>query len=159
MTPIFGFAGNRLLLDAPLGAARTRHLRHFIGGCLAVALAGLGAGRADAQETVKIGLVMPMTGALASNGREAVAGAKLYIAQHGDTVAGKKIELIVRDDASIPDNGKRLAQELIVNDKVNLLGAGVTPTAMSMAPIVTEAKVATVVMISGTSVVTERSPY
>ena len=46
-----------------------------------------------------------------------------------------------------------------VNDKVAILGAGTTPSAMSMAPIATEAKIPTVVMISGTSVVTERSPY
>jgi branched-chain amino acid transport system substrate-binding protein len=163
MIPKFGFAGRRKVLDAtsgaPLGPANVRHLRHFIVSCFAFAIAGLDAGGAAAQDAVKLGLVMPMTGALASNGREVVAAAKLYIAQHGDSVAGKKIELIVKDDASIPDNGKRLAQELIVNDKVSLLGAGATPTAMSMAPIVTEAKVATVVMISGTSVVTERSPY
>jgi ABC-type branched-subunit amino acid transport system substrate-binding protein len=81
------------------------------------------------------------------------------IQQHGDTVAGQKIELIIRDDAGVPDNGKRLTQELIVKERVSFLGAGITPTAMAMAPLVTEGKVATVVMISGTSVVTERSPY
>src|SRR6516225_5155368 len=72
---------------------------------------------------------------------------------------GTKVQLIIRDDAGVPDAGKRLAQELIVKDKVSFLGAGITPTAMAMAPLATEAKVATVVMISGTSVVTERSPY
>jgi branched-chain amino acid transport system substrate-binding protein len=142
-----------------LSSANVPHLPHFLASCFALGIVGLGASSASAQDVVKLGLVMPMTGPLAANGREAVAGAKLYVAQHGDIVAGKKIEIIVKDDASVPDNGKRLAQELIVNDKVNLLGAGFTPTAMSMAPIVTEAKVATVVMISGTSVVTERSPY
>jgi branched-chain amino acid transport system substrate-binding protein len=100
-----------------------------------------------------------MTGTSAAVGREISDAAKLYVAQHGDTVAGKKIELIIRDDASVPDNAKRLAQELVVNDKVSFLGASLTPSAMSMAPIATEAKVATVVMVSGTSVVTERSPY
>ncbi len=144
-----------------------RH-RHLIAGCFAIAAAGLvnslSAGSVAAQSpaqdnTIKIGLIMPMTGAVAAAGREAVDGAKLYIAQHGDTVAGKKIELIVRDDASVPDNAKRLAQELIVNDKVNFFGAGFTPSAMSMAPLVTQAKVPSVIMISGTSVVTDRSPY
>jgi len=129
----------------------------------AVAIVAAGAGSAAAQDskqdTVKIGLVMPMTGTLGPAGQEAVAGAKLYMAQHGDTVAGKKIELIVRDDGTVPDVGKRLAQELIVNDKVQFLGAGTTPTALSMAPIVTEGKVPGVIMISGTSVATERSPY
>ncbi len=117
------------------------------------------AGTAAAQDTVKIGLVMPMTGTLGPAGQEAVAGAKLYMAQHGDTVAGKKIELIVRDDGTVPDVGKRLAQELVVNDKVQFLGAGSTPTALSMAPIVTQGKVPSVIMISGASVATERSPY
>jgi branched-chain amino acid transport system substrate-binding protein len=132
-------------------------MKHFVAGCLAIA--ALGAGSAAAQDTIKIGMVMQMTGPNAAGGREISAAAKLYVAQHGDSVAGKKIELIFRDDASIPDNAKRLAQELIINDKVSLLAAGITPSAMAMAPIATEAKVPTVVTISGTSVVTERSPY
>jgi branched-chain amino acid transport system substrate-binding protein len=134
-------------------------LKHFVAGCLAIAAAALGTGSAAAQDTIKIGMVMQMTGPNAAGGREISAAAKLYVAQHGDSVAGKKIELIFRDDASIPDNAKRLAQELIVNDKVSLLAAGITPSAMAMAPIATEGKVPTVVTISGTSVVTERSPY
>ena len=134
-------------------------MKYFVAGCLAIAAAALGAGSAAAQDTIKIGMVMQMTGPNAAGGREISAAAKLYMAQHGDSVAGKKIELIFRDDASIPDNAKRLAQELIVNDKVSLLAAGITPSAMAMAPIATEGKVPTVVTISGTSVVTERSPY
>ena len=114
---------------------------------------------ACAQDVVKVGVVIPMTGTSAAVGREIEAAARLYMAQHGDTVAGKKIQLIIRDDASVPDNAKRLAQELIVNDHVSFLGAGLTPSAMSMAPLATQGKVATVVMVSGTSVVTERSPY
>ncbi|MFY9839514.1 MAG: ABC transporter substrate-binding protein, partial [Xanthobacteraceae bacterium] len=128
-------------------------------GLLVLAAVGITARSAAAQETVKIGIVIPMTGTSAAVGREISDATKLYVAQHGDTVAGKKIELLIRDDQSVPDNAKRLAQELIVNDKVNFLGAGLTPSAMSMAPIATEAKVPTVVMVSGTSVVTERSPY
>ena len=73
---------------------------------------------ANAQNTVKIGMVMPMTGTLASAGQQVIAGARLYIKQHGDTVAGRKIELIVKDNASSGENGKRLIQELIVNEKV-----------------------------------------
>ena len=132
-------------------------MKYLVAGCLAIA--ALSAGSAAAQDTIKIGMVMQMTGPNAAGGREISAAAKLYVAQHGDSVAGKKIELIFRDDASIPDNAKRLAQELIINDKVSLLAAGITPSAMAMAPIATEAKVPTVVTISGTSVVTERSPY
>ena len=134
-------------------------MKDFVAGCLAIAAAALGAGSAAAQDTIKIGIVAPMTGTSAAVGREISAGANLYMAQHGNMVAGKKIELIVRDDASVPDNAKRLAQEMIVNDHVSFLGACLTPSAMSMAPIATEGKVATVVMVSGTSVVTERSPY
>jgi branched-chain amino acid transport system substrate-binding protein len=135
-----------------------RH-QNIVAGCLAVAVLALGAGHAAAQSTLKIGVVAPMTGTSAAVGREISAATKLYMQLHGDTVAGKKIELIIRDDASVPDNAKRIAQELIVNDKVNFLGASLTPSAMSMAPIATEAKVPTVVVVSGTSVVTERSPY
>jgi len=135
------------------------HLRYFAAAFMAAAISGIDAGDATAQDVVKIGVVIPMTGGFTSVGREVAAGAKLYIQQHGDTVAGRKIELIIRDDAGVPDAGKRLAQELIVKDKVSFLGAGITPTAMAMAPLATEAKITTVVMISGTSVVTERSPY
>ena len=125
----------------------------------ATAVLTAGCGGALAEDTVKIGLVMPMTGVLGPAGQEVVAGAKLYMAKHGDTVAGKKIELIVRDDGTVPDNAKRLTQELIVNDKVQILGAGSTPSALSMAPLITEGKVPTVIMISGTSITSERSPY
>jgi branched-chain amino acid transport system substrate-binding protein len=136
--------------------------RPIVAGCLAIATFAAGAAiaqNAATPDAIKIGIVIPMTGTSAAVGREISDAAKLYVAQHGDTVAGKKIELIIRDDASVPDNAKRLAQELIVNDKVNFLGAGLTPSAMAMAPIATEAKVATVVLVSGTSAVTEKSPY
>jgi len=115
---------------------------------------------AQAQETVKIGLIVPMTGGQASTGKQIDNAVKLYMQQHGDTVAGKKIEVILKDDAAVPDNTKRLAQELIVNDKVNIIaGFGVTPAAFAAAPLATQAKVPEVVMAAGTSVITERSPY
>src|SRR6202166_266999 len=101
--------------------------RYFAIAGLTIVVALGGAGRAAAEDTIKIGLVMPMTGALAAPGREVVDGVKLYMAQHGDVVAGKKIELIVKDDGTSPDNSKRLAQELIVSDKVAILGAGSSP--------------------------------
>src|SRR5262249_4952969 len=121
----------------------TMRLGYFAAACLSIAISGIDVGDAIAQDVVKIGLVIPMTGGFTSVGREVAAGAKLYIQQDGETVAGRKVELIIRDDASVPDAGKRLAQELIVKDKVSFLGAGITPTAMAMAPLVTEAKVAT----------------
>src|SRR5258708_6065378 len=126
----------------------------------ASALAGaLFTGAVAAQETIKIGLVMPLTGVLGPVGKQAVAGARLYMAQHGDMVAGRKIELVVRDDASVPDNSKRITQELIVSGKIAILGGGLTPNVLAIAPLVNESKTATVVMVSGTSIVTEPPPY
>ena len=85
-----------------------------------------------------------MTGAgFAAAGRQASAGARLYLQQHGNMVAGKKIELILRDDAGVADNARRLVQEMIVNDKVQMLGGGITPTVLAYGPLVTQAKIAT----------------
>jgi hypothetical protein len=101
-----------------------------------------------------------MTGQQASTGKQIKAAVDLYMAEHGNTVAGKKIEVILKDDAAVPDNTKRLAQELIVNDKVAVVaGFGITPTALAVAPLATEAKVVELVMAAGTSIITERSPY
>src|SRR6516225_8221395 len=98
------------------------------------------AGAAQAQD-VKIGLILPMTGQQQSTGKQEAAAAKLYMTQHGDTVAGKKIELIIKDDGAVPDNTKRIAQDLIVNDKVTFLaGFGVTPAALAVAPLASEGK-------------------
>src|ERR1700674_4399168 len=115
---------------------------------------------AHAQDAVRIGLILPMTGGQASTGKQIDNAVKLYMQQHGDTVAGKKIEIILKDDAALPDNTKRLAQELIVNDKVSFIaGFGVTPAALAAAPLATSGKVPEVVMAAGTSIITERSPY
>jgi branched-chain amino acid transport system substrate-binding protein len=110
--------------------------------------------------TFKIGLILPMTGQQASTGRQIEAAAKLYMAQNGDTVAGKKIQLIIKDDTTIPDVTKRLAQELVVNDKVDVLaGFGITPSALATAPIATQSKTPMVVMAAATSSITQASPY
>jgi len=115
---------------------------------------------ARAEDTVKIGLILPMTGGQASTGKQIDNAVKLYMQQNGDSVAGKKIEILLRDDAAVPDNTKRLAQELIVNDKVNFIaGFGVTPAALAAAPLATQGKIPEVVMAAGTSIITERSPY
>ncbi len=117
-------------------------------------------GSAMAQDKFKIGLILPMTGPFASTGKQIEAAARLYIAQNGDTVAGKKVELIVKDDTSAPDVTKRIAQELVVNDKVNVLaGFGLTPLALATAPIATQSKTPLVVMAAATSSITEASPY
>src|SRR4030088_464462 len=113
-----------------------------------------------AQDAVKIGLIVPLTGQQASTGKQIKAAVELYMKEHGDSVAGKRIEVIVKDDGAVPDNTKRIAQELIVNDKVSVIaGFGVTPAALAAAPLATEAKVVEIVMAAGTSIITERSPY
>ena len=134
--------------------------RHLIQVCGLTAVA-LAAPLALAQSApFKIGLVLPMTGQQASTGRQIEAAARLYMAQHGDTVAGRKVELIVKDDTSLPDVTKRLAQELIVNDKVDVLaGMGITPSAMATAPLATQSKTPLVVMAAATSSITNASPY
>jgi len=113
-----------------------------------------------ADGTVKIGLIVPMTGGQASTGKQLDNAVKLYMQQHGDTVADKKIEVILKDDGANPENTKRIAQELIANDKVDILaGFGITPTALAVAPLATQAKIPEIVMLAGTSIITERSPY
>ena len=126
-----------------------------------LAASALLASYAGAEEAkFKIGLILPMTGQQATTGRQIEAAARLYMAQNGDTVAGRKIELIVKDDTSIPDVTKRLAQELVVNDKVNVLaGFGITPSALATAPIATQSKTPQVVMAAATSSITLASPY
>ncbi len=115
---------------------------------------------AASEDTVKLGLILPMTGQQASTGKQISAAVKLYMEQNGDKVAGKKIEVILKDDGAIPDNTKRIAQELIVNDKVNAIaGFGITPTALAVAPLATQAKIPAIVMAAGTSIITERSPF
>jgi branched-chain amino acid transport system substrate-binding protein len=135
-------------------------LRNFISATVAaVGVLSVGA-IAQAQETVKIGLIVPMTGGQASTGQQINNAIKLYQQKNGDTVAGKKVEIILKDDAALPDNTKRIAQELIVNEKVNIIaGFGVTPAALAAAPLATQAKVPEIVMAAGTSIITERSPY
>jgi branched-chain amino acid transport system substrate-binding protein len=118
----------------------------------------LATGAAAAQDTVRIGLILPMTGPFASTGRQIDGAVKLWMQQHGTTVAGKKIEVIVKDDGGTADTTRRIAQEL-VNDKVNVLaGFGLTPLALATAPIATQAKVPMIVMAAATSVITEKSP-
>lgn len=113
-----------------------------------------------AQDKFKIGLILPMTGPFASTGKQIEAAVKLYMAQNGDMVAGKKVELIVKDDTSAPDVTKRIAQELVVNEKVSVLaGFGLTPLAFATAPIATQSKTPLVVMAAATSSITEASPF
>ena len=113
-----------------------------------------------AEESFKIGLSRPMTGQSASTGKQIEAAARLYMAQNGSTVAGRKVELIIKDDGGVPDATKRIAQELVVNDKVGVLsGFGLTPLALATAPIATQSKTPMVVMAAATSSITEASPF
>jgi branched-chain amino acid transport system substrate-binding protein len=129
-------------------------------GCAAIALAASLITTGSAQEVVKIGLILPMTGQQASTGRQIAAAAKLYMELNGNIVAGKKIELVIKDDATVPETTKRVAQELIVNEKVKFIaGFGITPSALAVAPLATQAKVPEIVMAAGTSIITEKSPY
>jgi branched-chain amino acid transport system substrate-binding protein len=112
------------------------------------------------DNTFKVGLILPLTGPFASTGKQVEAAARLYMAQNGDTVAGRKIELIVKDDTATPDVTKRIAQELVVNEKVSVLaGFGLTPLALATAPIATQSKTPLVVMAAATSSITQASPY
>jgi branched-chain amino acid transport system substrate-binding protein len=116
---------------------------------------------ARAGDTVKIGLILTYSGPFADNARQIDNGVQLYMKQHGDTVAGKKIEIIRRDTTgAAPDIAKRLAQELVTRDKVDFLaGFVLTPNALAAADVATEAKVPMVVMNAATSIIVSKSPY
>jgi branched-chain amino acid transport system substrate-binding protein len=134
--------------------------RHLI--LASFVLLGFFAGRplAFAEDVVKIGLILPMTGPFASTGRQINAAVKLFQQQNGTIVAGKKIEVILKDDTGSADVTKRLAQELVVNDKVSFLaGFGLTPLALATAPIATQAKLPQIVTAAATATITEASPY
>jgi branched-chain amino acid transport system substrate-binding protein len=115
---------------------------------------------ADAQQPVKIGLLVPFSGQFTDTAAQIDNGVKLYIKQHGDVVAGRKIEIIRRDTAGTPDAAKRLAQELIVRDGVDILaGFTLTPEALAVSDLSAEAKKFMVIMNAATSILTTKSPY
>ena len=120
----------------------------------------LAAGPAHAEDPIKIGVLVAQSGPFADYGQEMINGMNLYLAQHGDTIAGRKLQFITKDDQASGDVAKRLAQEMIVNDKVDILaGFTITPEAMAVAPLGTQAKKPMVIMNAATSVITEKSPY
>ncbi|MEO8120066.1 MAG: ABC transporter substrate-binding protein, partial [Rhodoferax sp.] len=116
---------------------------------------------ACAAEPLKIGMVLPMSGPFASYGKQIEHGARLYLQQAGGVFAGRKVELIIKDDTGVaPEISKRAAQELVVKDKVDVLaGFGLTPSAFAVAPIATEAKTPMIVMNAATSAITTKSNY
>src|SRR5919198_3655890 len=123
--------------------------------------AALASFTAPAQQTIKIGMINVLSGQFADAGAQLDNGVKTYMKMHGDTVAGKKIEIIRRDAGGIaPDVAKRHAQELVVRDKVDLLaGFLLTPNAMAAADVSAEAKKFMVVMNAATSIIITKSPY
>lgn len=140
---------------------KTIHLgkRTFLAqlACLAVALPGFSWAQA---QPFKVGLILPMTGPFSSTGRQIDAAVKLYIAEHGATVANRAVEVVLKDDGGIPDQTKRIAQELVVNDKVDVLaGFGITPSALAVGTVATQSKTPAVIMAAATSGIVASSPY
>ena len=119
------------------------------------------AGTLQAQGVVKLGLVAEFSGPFAQYGQQILGGMKAYMKQNGDTVAGKKIEIVQKDTTGpAPDVAKRLAQELVTRDNVDfLVGFGLTPNALAVAPVATEAKKPMIIMNAATSIITTKSPY
>lgn len=129
--------------------------------CLALAGALLAAGSAYAQPAIKIGLIMPYSGQFADTALQMDNAIKLYVKQNGDSVAGRKLEFIRRDTGGVaPDLAKRLAQELVVRDNVDILaGFVLTPNALAAADVSAQAKKFMVVMNAATAIITTKSPY
>src|SRR6478609_6506152 len=126
-----------------------------------VGVVGSGMASAQAQETIKIGVIAAFSGPFADYGKQMEGGMKAYMKEHGDTVAGKKIELILKDTTGpSPEIAKRLAQELVTRDKVDLLaGFGLTPEALAVAPIAEQAKKPMIIMNAAASIITTKSDY
>jgi len=129
-------------------------------GAMALAFSTAAAFSPVQAKDLKIGIVMPMSGPFAAHGKQIKHGIDLYMAEHGDTVAGRKVQILIKDDTGIsPAVAKRQAQELLIKDKVDILaGFTLTPNAFSVAPLATEAKVPMVVLNAATSSITEKSP-
>ncbi len=133
-----------------------RTARFHVATCLGLALSS----QCLAQESIKIGFSVPLTGAFAENGKQMTAALKLFTEQNGSVVAGKKIEILLRDDGGVADQAKRIAQEFVVQDKVAVLaGYNPTPAALAVAPLSAEAKIPQIVTGSSASITTQRSPY
>ncbi len=136
-------------------------MRKLMIGLGGIAAAALAVGAANAQDTVKIGVVLTLSGQFADAGIQMDNGIKTYMKQFGDTVGGKKIEIIRKDVGGVaPDLAKRLAQELVVRDKVDILAGWVlTPNALAASDVSAQAKKFMVIMNAATSIITTKSPY
>jgi branched-chain amino acid transport system substrate-binding protein len=136
-------------------------MRQMMLGVGTVVVAMLMAGTASAQQAVKIGVVMSYSGQFADPGAQIDNGIKLYMKEHGDTVAGRKIEIIRKDSGGIaPDVAKRLSQEVIVRDGADILaGYDLTPNALAAGDVSAQAKIFMVDMNAATAIITTKSPY
>jgi len=135
--------------------------RRTLARAAAIAAALLCAPQAFAEEPIRVGLIGEFSGPFAAYGKQIHGGIKAYLQQHGDTVAGRKVEIILKDTTGpAPEIAKRLAQDLVTQDKVDFLaGFGLTPNALAVAPLATQAKTPMLVMNAASSVITTRSPY
>lgn len=134
--------------------------RLLIAGAVATLAAGMLPGVGFAAEPIKIGLILPMSGPFTATGKQIETAVRLYQQKYGDTVAGRKVEVILKDDGGQPDVTKRLAQELVTKDNVNVLaGFALTPLAMATAPLATQGKIPMIVMAAATSIIPTKSPY
>jgi branched-chain amino acid transport system substrate-binding protein len=140
---------------------RRQTRRTFLLGAGAAATAAWLPRTARAADPVKVGLILPLSGPFASTGRQVEAAVRLYLQHNGDTPGGRRLELLVRDDTGLaPETTKRIAQELLVQDKVAILaGFGLTPLALATAPVATEARVPMIVMAAATLIIPQRSPF
>jgi branched-chain amino acid transport system substrate-binding protein len=136
-------------------------LGHVLLGAAALAGGLLAATAADAQDTIKIGVILSYSGQFADPTAQIDNGIKLYLKQHGDKLGGKSVELIRKDVGGInPPVAKRLAQELVTRDGVDILtGFSLTPNALAGADVSVEAKKFMVVLNAATAIVTTKSPY
>ncbi|MGH8768162.1 MAG: ABC transporter substrate-binding protein [Burkholderiales bacterium] len=125
------------------------------------AVLSLGAAAAGAGETVRIGVIAEFSGPFADYGGQILGGMKAYLKQNGEVFGGRKVELLIKDTTgAAPEIAKRLAQELVTRDNVDILaGFGLTPNALAVAPVATQAKKPMVVMNAASSIITTRSPY
>jgi len=114
-----------------------------------------------AEDAVKIGIIMPYSGQFADPAAQSENGLKLYLKQHGDKLGGRVVEIIRKDTGGInPPVAKRLAQELVTRDNVDILtGFQLTPNALAAADVSAEAKKFMVILNAGTAIITTKSNY
>jgi branched-chain amino acid transport system substrate-binding protein len=129
--------------------------------CIGLAFLPFAGAHAQSGDTIRIGVIAALTGPFVQLGKPFEDGIKTFIAQNGTTVAGKKIEILYRDDGgSNVELSKRAAQELIGREKVSfLIGFSLTPSALAVAPVATQGKVPMIVMNAVTTGITAKSPY